>query len=80
VIDTIGFNTYGCTLQVKSESNIEFAMRVIDKSKAIDEEMEEEVNNLRKVGGKLTHPLIAKQYRIFSDEFRIYFMNRWVEG
>ena len=42
--------------------------------------MEEEVNNLRKVGGKLTHPLIAKQYRIFSDEFRIYFMNRWVEG
>ena len=35
---------------------------------------------MRIVGSKLTHPFIAKQYRIFSDEFRIYFMSRWVEG
>ena len=42
--------------------------------------MQEEVATLRVVGSKLTHPLISKQYRIFSDMFRIYFMSRWIEG
>ena len=67
VIDTRGLSDYGCTLKVRSDSNIEFAMRVVDKVKVLSQEMEEQVATLRIVGGKLTHPLIAKQYRIFSD-------------
>ena len=80
VIDTRGLGDYGCTLKVRSESNIEFAMRVVDKVKVLQNDMEEQVATLRIVGGKLTHPLIAKQYRIFSDKYRIFFMSRWVEG
>ena len=35
VIDTQGVSPYSYTLKVRSESNIDFAMRIIDKSKAI---------------------------------------------
>jgi hypothetical protein len=67
VVDTKGSGDYGCTLKVKSQSNIEFAMRVIEKANAIREEMEQTIISLKTVGEKLTHPLIAKQYRIYSD-------------
>jgi serine/threonine protein kinase len=55
-------------------------MRVVEKYKAIIEEIQQSIINLAKIGGKLTHPSIAKQYRIFSDQYRIYFLSRWVEG
>lgn len=42
--------------------------------------MENTIVDLKNNGSKLTHPLIAKQYRIFSDKYRLYFMSRWVEG
>lgn len=80
VVDTKGQGDYGSTLKIKSESNIEFAMKILDKSKAINDNMEGPISKLKTIGEKLTHPLIAKQYRIFSDKYRLYFMSRWVEG
>jgi serine/threonine protein kinase len=38
------------------------------------------VVNLKQIGSRLYHNLIAKQYRFFSDQHRVYFMSRWVEG
>lgn len=35
---------------------------------------------LKKVNNKITHNLIAKTYRLYSDDSRLYFLNRLVKG
>lgn len=35
---------------------------------------------LKKVNNKLTHSFISKNYKIYSDASRVYFLNRLIEG
>jgi len=35
---------------------------------------------LKQVSSKMTHNLIAKHYRTFSDDYRVYFLNKLIEG
>ena len=59
---------------------MEFALRVFDKGRTLQERDEHLVANLKQIGGKIYHNLIAKHYRYFCDKHRVYFMSRWVDG
>lgn len=39
VIDTKGIADYGCTLKVQSQSNINFALKIVEKADALDHQM-----------------------------------------
>jgi serine/threonine protein kinase len=55
-------------------------MRIFDKNKTIRQKDEQFVINLSDIANKLYHSLIAKQYRVFSDKYRVYIISKWVEG
>lgn len=75
-----GIGLYGPTLRVKSDSNIEFALKVFDKSKVIEDCAHESVYMLRRINIKVVHNLIARAYRIYSDERHLFFLNKLVGG
>jgi len=55
-------------------------MRIFDKNKTIRQKDEQLVVNLSDIANKLYHSLIAKQYRVYSDQYKVYMLNKWVEG
>jgi serine/threonine protein kinase len=80
VVEVKGTGLYGPTLKVRSDSNIEFAMKVYKKAKVIEDFAHESVHMLRTINVKISHNLIAKTYRIYNDSKNIYFLNRYVGG
>jgi serine/threonine protein kinase len=80
VVEIKGEGEYGATLRVRSDSNIEFAMKVFDKAKLIRDCAQESIFMLRRINLKIAHNLIAKSYRIYFDEHRIYFLNKLISG
>jgi serine/threonine protein kinase len=48
--------------------------------KVISDKMDRQVMTLKKTGSTIIHHLISKQYRTYFDDFRVYFLSRWVEG
>lgn len=79
-LEVKGVGLYGPTLKVKSDSNIEFALKVFEKSKVIEDCAHESLYMLRRINIKVVHNLIARAYRIYSDNHHIYFLNKLVGG
>lgn len=71
---------YGPTLRVKSDSNVEFALKVYDKSRVIEDCAHESVYMLRRINIKVVHNLVARAYRIYNDERHLFFLNKLVGG
>jgi cGMP-dependent protein kinase len=57
-----------------------YALKVIDKAGIVKHKMEEAIVNVVGIMKQLSYPFILSLHQTFKDEFRIYFLEEFVQG
>ena len=81
VIKLLGKGMFGNVFLVyNSETNVYYALKTVERSRAIFYDICENLVLERKILLQVDHPLIIKLVKTFKDPYRLYFLIEYVQG